>query len=320
MAIQPEWNTVQVGDEIPVFRRTTDLAHWNRYAAVNYEFIPLHMDAEAARAVGQKDVFGMGNLRISYLHNALDGWLDGRGDIVDFQCEFRGLNFKGDVLEAKGVVTGKEERDGARLVHLDLSVENQHGKDTTPGKATVLLFDAGEARVMPEPPREAPAAPSEVGVYLDRATLDRIGETTKPATSVPVGENDIRRWAIATHYPSLPPARFLSAEEAAGGPWRGLVAPREFNPFAWMPELDLGVTWLRGMGVEPGQRVLNGGQRNRYFQPIRPGDRITNVARFADAYEKEGRLGTMLLLVSEFRWTNQRDELVRIGESTTIYY
>ena len=65
---------------------------------------------------------------------------------------------------------------------------------------------------------------------------------------------------------------------------------------------------------------LNGGQRNRYFEPIRPGDTITTVARFANAYEREGRLGTMIFLVSEFRWTNQRGALVRIGESTVIYY
>ena len=80
------------------------------------------------------------------------------------------------------------------------------------------------------------------------------------------------------------------------------------------------MTWLRGMGVERGTRVLNGGQRNRYYAPIRPGDVITTQSRFANVYEKEGRLGTMIFFVTETRWTNQNDELVRIGDSTTIYY
>ena len=112
MSGKPIFDELRVGDTIPPFRRTTDLAHWNRYAAANYEFVPLHMDAEAARAVGQKDVFGMGNLRISYLHNALYDWLEGAGDIVDFQCEFRGLNFKGDALCSVATISGKEERGG----------------------------------------------------------------------------------------------------------------------------------------------------------------------------------------------------------------
>ena len=320
MGEKPAFAALQVGDEIPPFRRTTDLAHWNRYAAVNYEFIPLHMDAEAARAVGQKDVFGMGNLRISYLHNGLYDWLGGAGDIVDFQCEFRGLNFKGDALSSRATITGKDERSDRKLLSFDLAVENQDGKNTAPGKATVLFFDSGKATVMPDPSNGTPVEKPEVGKYLDQATIDRIGETGAPATSLPVGENDIRRWAIATYYPKKPPASFYFEEEAAKGPWGALVAPREFNPFAWMPDLNLGVTWLRGIGVEPGERVLNGGQRSRYFQPIRPGDRITSVARFANAYERDGRLGTMLFLVSEFRWTNQKGELVRIGESSMIYY
>jgi hypothetical protein len=118
----------------------------------------------------------------------------------------------------------------------------------------------------------------------------------------------------------MPPGAFYYDEAAASGPWGSLVSPREFNPFAWIPDLNMGMTWLRGIGVKPGERVLNGAQRNQYFEPIRPGDRITSEPRFANAYEKEGRLGKMLFLVSEFRWTNQRDELVRLGKNTTIYY
>ena len=56
-----------IGDVLPVFERTTDFPEWNRYAAVNDEFIDVHMSADAARAAGQPDVFGMGNLRVGYL-------------------------------------------------------------------------------------------------------------------------------------------------------------------------------------------------------------------------------------------------------------
>src|SRR4051794_596452 len=97
------------GTELPPFVRTTGLANWNRYAAVNDEFIDIHMDDESARAVGMPGVFGMGNLRISSLHNLLADWLGDRGDIVDFTCQFRGLNLKSDALTCTGTVTGDRD-------------------------------------------------------------------------------------------------------------------------------------------------------------------------------------------------------------------
>ena len=139
MSARADWNELEVGDEIEAFVRTTDLAHWNRYAAVNDEFIPIHMDPADAQAVGQTDVFGMGNLRLAYLHNVLYDWLAGRGAIVELSCQFRGFNFKGDRLAAKGTVTAKEERDAAKLALLEIGVFNQRDENTTPGSATLLL-------------------------------------------------------------------------------------------------------------------------------------------------------------------------------------
>ena len=58
---------------------------------------------------------------------------------------------------------------------------------------------------------------------------------------------------------------------AAKGPWGGLVAPRDFNPFAWMLDRPRSQPWQRTIGTEPGSRVLNGGRHSHYFAPIRPG-------------------------------------------------
>ena len=152
VSARADWNELQVGDEIEAFVRTTDLAHWNRYAAINDEFIPIHMDPADARAVGQPDVFGMGNLRHAYLHNVLYDWLGGRGAIADLSGQFRGFNDKGDRLAAKGTVTAKEERDGAKLIDLEIGVFNQRDDNTTPGTATLLLFDSDKGHTLPTPP------------------------------------------------------------------------------------------------------------------------------------------------------------------------
>src|SRR3954447_19253782 len=114
-----------VGDTLPVFERTTDFPEWNRYAAVNDEFIDVHMSADAAQAAGQPDVFGMGNLKVAYVHAALFEWLDGRGDISRFSCQFRVLNFRGDTLSTHMSVTGIDEGAGGTVVDLAVGVSNQ---------------------------------------------------------------------------------------------------------------------------------------------------------------------------------------------------
>lgn len=313
--------TIQAGTALPAFERTTGFGHWNRYAAVNDEFIDVHMDRAAAQAAGQPDVFGMGNLRIAYVHNALHTWLGGEGDIVEFACQFRALNFLGDALRTECVVTSSEEHDGDQLVAFDVNVRNQRDESTMPGSATVMLFRDGVAHSRPDPgPGQVPTDRTP-GVHLDAETLTWLGRPLQPDVALPVDANDIRRWAMATWYPEDPPAELLDAAAAARGPWGELVAPRDFNPFAWTkctpPDT---YPWMRGMGTEPGHRGLNGGQRNAYFAPIRVGDVITSVVTLVDAYEKEGRMGPMMFLIDEARWTNQRGELVRVGQRTTIYH
>ncbi len=314
------FDEIKVGDELPAFERTTDFAHWNRYAAVNDEFIDVHMSMAAAQAAGQPDVFGMGNLRVAYAHNALHDWLGGHGDIAAFACQFRALNFLGDRLTAHARVTGTRNDGGARIVDVEVGVRNQNGEETMPGTAELVLFD-GRGPAMPAPPAAAPPPDREPGVFLDDKTLAWLGRPTAPVVSLPVGANDIRRWAMAVYYPEAPPPAFFDLDAAATGPWRGMVAPRDFNPFAWVSEFHPeAYPWMRGMGTEPGSRGLNGGQRSRYFAPIRPGDVITCVATLVDAYEKDGKLGTMLFLVDESRWTNQDGELVKLGLRTSIYH
>jgi acyl dehydratase len=301
------------------FVRTTGFANWNRYAAVNDEFIDIHMDPDAARAVGMPDAFGMGNLRVAYLHNLLHDWLAGEGDIVELRCEFRGLNLKGDVLTCHGAVTGERTVDGHDLVDLELGVRNQDDVETTPGTATVVRF--GSTPSMPPVPAPSQASGAAApGTFLDEETIGEIGRTQPPVAAPPVGANDIARWAIATWWPEPPPAGFLDAAAAEKGPWGGVVAPRDFDPFAWTPDRPWAGDWLWGMGTEPGTRVLNGGQRSVYGAPIRPGDVISCTQRFVDVVERETRRGPMVFFTSESRWENQDGEVVRVGEMTTIYY
>ena len=158
-----------------------------------------------------------------------------------------------------------------------------------------------------------------------------VGRELARAVSYPVAVSDIRRWAVAVYHPEEPPRLFWDEEYARASAHGGIVAPQEFNPFAWMaadpPGLrrapDGNVNSIeRSLGVAgPAVRFqLNGGLAAEYGAPIRPGDVITAVTRLAEYRERPGRLGLMLFTVSETTWTNDRDEWVKATRSTLIRY
>ena len=143
MAYNVYYEDVEVGQEIPVFERETDFMNWNRYAAVNDEFVYLHMDDAVAKAAGQGEAFGMGNLRWAYVMNALQGWIGDEAEVRDLSMQFREINRKHDTLRTQAVVTEKAVEDGEHLVHLDVNVLNQDGVAGAPGHAIVVLPSRG---------------------------------------------------------------------------------------------------------------------------------------------------------------------------------
>ncbi len=143
--------------------------------------------------------------------------------------------------------------------------------------------------------------------------------------SYPVSLSDIRKWAIAVYWPENPPRLFWDEEYARTTRREGIVAPEDFNPFAWAIETALPLP-LMLPSAEPGStpgkgaNVLNGGQAETFFTRIRPGDVITQRSRVADWNERTGRLGLMLFLRLETEWRNQRAELVKRRMATIIWY
>lgn len=140
--------------------------------------------------------------------------------------------------------------------------------------------------------------------------------------SLPVSESDIRRWAIAVYWPDTPPKLFWDVEYAQSTRWGGIVAPREFNPFAW----PVSRRQVPPQGAQPGQKptkgqnILNGGMTDTYGVPMRPGDVISTRSRLSHWEERQGRHGLTLYSYNETEWTNQDNEWVKTRIGTLIRY
>ncbi|MET7400579.1 MaoC/PaaZ C-terminal domain-containing protein [Dactylosporangium sp. NPDC005572] len=130
---------LQVGDAIPAFTRATGFPVWNRYAAVNDEFIPIHMDDAAGQEAGFGGAIGMGNLQWAYVHNLLREWIGEDGEVLRVSCQFRRPNLAGQTVTAQGTVTGLEHVGGAAVVDLDVVVADQDGNQLVSGTARVRV-------------------------------------------------------------------------------------------------------------------------------------------------------------------------------------
>lgn len=168
--------------------------------------------------------------------------------------------------------------------------------------------------------------------YISDEMRAAIGTEEGRSVSFPISESDIRKWAIAVYYPEPPPRLFWDADHAATTRYGGIVAPEDFNPFAWItPEgprppyqpTAEGVNSREiNLGIEPPptSHILNGGAEIEFGARMRPGDVITSVSRLHSYSEREGRLGLMLFTVGETVWTNQNGEVVKTTHGTSIRY
>lgn len=70
----------------------------------------------------------------------------------------------------------------------------------------------------------------------------------------------------------------------------------------------------------PFTRSVDGGSQWRYYEPVRPGDRITATKKLVDLHERQGNQGRMLFKVSEITYRNQFGQVVMVQRDTAIYY
>ena len=143
---------------------------------------------------------------------------------------------------------------------------------------------------------------------LTEEMLKAIGMETKPAT-YEIEKGHIRRFAEA-----IGDSNVLFTDENAARKTRygSLIVPPTF--FRALLSSDLPPV------VSEKLRKLDGGSQWEYFEPVRPGDRITVTAKYVSFTTRQGRMGEMLLAVVEITYKNQFDEVAATQRTTSIRY
>ena len=147
----------------------------------------------------------------------------------------------------------------------------------------------------------------------------------------PIITDEIRSRAIGTESPPVTLevekgaiARFSEAIEDPNPLWTDEVSARRsrYGGIIATP------TFLRNLRTErlelpfeeQFQRVLDGGSDWEYFEPVRPGDRITAVSRITDMQERSGRMGVMIITSTVTTYTNHFNQVVATQTTTGIRY
>jgi acyl dehydratase len=134
-----DFNTIQVGDTLPPLT----LAPINRttlalFAGASNDHNPIHIDLDYARKARMPDVFAHGMLSMAYLGRLLTQWVDQR-KLREFGVRFTGITHLGHTITCTGKVVEKFEKDGERLVRLEIQTANQYGEIKVAGDAVVAV-------------------------------------------------------------------------------------------------------------------------------------------------------------------------------------
>lgn len=139
-----------------------------------------------------------------------------------------------------------------------------------------------------------------------------VGRESPPVTVV-VDTEQIRRFADAIGDPN---PLYYDEEYARSKGFRSIIAPPTFlTTIGRWPWQRRDETLFR---IPYGRVAIHGEQEYEWFLPIQAGDVVTVTSRIVDIYEKAGRTGRMLFVVTESRYTNHLGQLVAIGRSTGI--
>ena len=134
-----KFDQVKVGDELPehvagpITRTTLAL-----YAGASGDHNPIHVDLDFAKMFGMPDVFSHGMLSMAFLAQLLTKWVP-QEQIRHWGVRFTSITPVHATVTCRGKVVEKFERDGEKLVRLEIGTTTDGGIQTLAGDAVIAL-------------------------------------------------------------------------------------------------------------------------------------------------------------------------------------
>ncbi len=137
-----------------------------------------------------------------------------------------------------------------------------------------------------------------------------------PGWNEEVEKGTVKKWAIVNRDLN---ALWLDEEYARKSRWGGIIAPPLFL-FSVTEGLRF-PPYLADEAEKQGihfDHLVNAGCQWEFFEPVRPGDKISFKTILADVYEKQGKRGKLVFIVDETTYTNQKGQIAATNRGTVI--
>src|SRR5262249_34858500 len=123
------------GEAIPSLVKQVTQTQINAYADVSGDHNPIHVNTEAARAVGLDGTIAHGMLSMAFVGQVLTNWLAAEGKtsawVARLRVRFQAMVRPGDTLTCRGVLGAKTDAEQ----RVELWIENERGERVTTGDA-----------------------------------------------------------------------------------------------------------------------------------------------------------------------------------------
>jgi acyl dehydratase len=126
---------LKVGQELPELVKHPTTRQLVKYAGAQGDFYEIHYDQEYARSIGLPGVILHGLLKAAFLGQLVTDWIGDAATLKTFEVSYRGIDVPGHPYQCRGKVT----RIDGKNVELEVWGEDEAGKRTTVGSATVEL-------------------------------------------------------------------------------------------------------------------------------------------------------------------------------------
>lgn len=130
-----KFGDIHEGMPLPSLTKEVTLEQFAMYAAVCWDFHPMHYDSVTGKELGFRAALADGPMLAAFLGQVVTVWLGPESRVKRLQTRYLAPVFPRDVLHCMGTVLGKTEGDDP-TVECEVWAENQDGIRVVTGMVT----------------------------------------------------------------------------------------------------------------------------------------------------------------------------------------
>ncbi len=115
------WEDISEGEQIPASARQMTITDIVACAIASRDFLPLHHDRDYAQKAGLRDIILNTPSLFGLTGKYLTDWAGPEAELKEISLQITASCCPGDTLTTSGVVLRKQESDGMRLAHVDVT-------------------------------------------------------------------------------------------------------------------------------------------------------------------------------------------------------